>query len=67
MFRILDRYLLREVALTWLAATSVLLFILLTNQFAQVLGDAQSAELFTVLRGFDRGAMDDYVRLVARG
>ena len=39
MFRILDRYLLREVALTWLAATSVLLFILLTNQFAQVLGD----------------------------
>ena len=39
MFRILDRYLLREVALTWLAVTSVLLFILLTNQFAQVLGD----------------------------
>ncbi len=39
MIRILDRYLLREVALTWLAVTSVLLFILLTNQFAQVLGD----------------------------
>jgi len=39
MFRILDRYLLREVAQTWLAVTSVLLFILLTNQFAQVLGD----------------------------
>ncbi len=39
MFRILDRYLFREVALTWLAVTSVLLFILLTNQFAQVLGD----------------------------
>lgn len=39
MFRILDRYLLKEVAQTWLAVTSVLLFILLTNQFAQVLGD----------------------------
>lgn len=39
MLRILDRYLLREVAQTWLAVTSVLLFILLTNQFAQVLGD----------------------------
>lgn len=39
MLRILDRYLLKEVALTWLAVTSVLLFILLTNQFAQVLGD----------------------------
>ena len=39
MFRILDRYLFREVAQSWLAVTSVLLFILLTNQFAQVLGD----------------------------
>lgn len=39
MLRILDRYLFREVALSWLAVTSVLLFILLTNQFAQVLGD----------------------------
>lgn len=39
MFRILDRYLLKEVAVTWLATTSILLFILLTNQFAQVLGD----------------------------
>ena len=33
---------------------------------APVLGDAQCAELFAVLRGFDSGAMDDYVRLVAR-
>lgn len=39
MLRILDRYLFREVATTWLAVTSVLLFILLTNQFATVLGD----------------------------
>jgi lipopolysaccharide export system permease protein len=39
MFRILDRYIFREVAQTWLAVTVVLLFILLTNQFAQVLGD----------------------------
>ncbi|MCG8546110.1 MAG: MmgE/PrpD family protein [Alphaproteobacteria bacterium] len=33
---------------------------------APVLGDAPCAELFDVLRGFDRGAMADYVRLVAR-
>ena len=39
MLRILDRYLFREVAQSWLAVTSILLFILLTNQFAQVLGD----------------------------
>ncbi len=45
MFRILDRYLLREVAQTWLAVTSVLLFILLTNQFAQVLGDVAKDKL----------------------
>ena len=40
MFRILDRYILREVAQTWLAVTGVLLFILLSNQFARVLGEA---------------------------
>lgn len=45
MFRILDRYILREVALTWLAVTSVLFFILLTNQFAQVLGDVAKDKL----------------------
>ena len=45
MFRILDRYILREVAQTWLAVTSVLLFILLTNQFAQVLGDVAKDKL----------------------
>jgi lipopolysaccharide export system permease protein len=35
--RILDRYILREVVLTWLAVTGVLLVILLTNQLARVL------------------------------
>ncbi len=39
MFRILDRYIFREVAETWAAVTGVLLLILLTNQFAKVLGD----------------------------
>ena len=35
--RILDRYILKEVVLTWLAVTGVLLIILLTNQLARVL------------------------------
>jgi lipopolysaccharide export system permease protein len=39
MFRILDRYIFREVALTWLAVTVVLQFILLTQQFAKLLGE----------------------------
>ena len=39
MFRILDRYIFREVALTWLAVTAVLEFILLTQQFAKLLGE----------------------------
>ena len=38
--RTLDRYLLREVAETWLAVTSVLLVILLSNQLARVLSQA---------------------------
>ncbi|HJS22596.1 MAG TPA: LPS export ABC transporter permease LptF [Steroidobacteraceae bacterium] len=37
MFRILDRYILREVTLSWLAVTGVLLVILLSNQLARVL------------------------------
>jgi len=45
MFRILDRYIFREVALTWAAVTVVLLFILLTNQFAKVLGDVAKDKL----------------------
>jgi lipopolysaccharide export system permease protein len=38
--RILDRYILREVTLTWFAVTGVLLIILVTNQMAQVLSRA---------------------------
>lgn len=45
MLRILDRYIFREVAQTWAAVTLVLLFILLTNQFAQVLGDVAKDRL----------------------
>jgi lipopolysaccharide export system permease protein len=40
VFRILDRYILREVTLTWLAVTGVLLVILVTNQLARVLQQA---------------------------
>jgi len=45
MAAIANRYILRETALTWLAVTAVLLLILVTNQFAQVLGDAASNRL----------------------
>jgi len=37
LLRILDRYILREVVLNWVAVTGVLLAILLTNQIARVL------------------------------
>ena len=54
MSSILSRYLLKETAQTWLVVTVVLLLILLTNQFAQVLGDAAANKLpkdlvFTVM------------------
>lgn len=45
MLRILDRYLFREIATTWLGVTFVLLLILLTNQFARVLGDVAKGKL----------------------
>lgn len=45
MFATLDRYLLREVVTTFLSVTGVLLFILLSNQFAQVLGEAAAGRL----------------------
>lgn len=45
MFRILDRYIFREIASTWLGVTFVLLMILLTNQFARVLGDVAKGKL----------------------
>ncbi len=42
MGRILDRYILRQVASSWLGVTAVLLLILLTNQVARVLDRAAS-------------------------
>jgi len=38
VFRILDRYVLREVTVTWVAVTGVLLAILVSNQLARILG-----------------------------
>lgn len=45
MRRILDRYIFREIASTWLGVTLVLLLILLTNQFARILGDVAKGKL----------------------
>jgi lipopolysaccharide export system permease protein len=45
MLRVLDRYIFREIAASWLAVTLVLLMILLTNQFARVLGDVANGSL----------------------
>jgi len=45
MTRILDRYIFREITVTWFGVTSVLLLILLTNQFARVLGDVAKGKL----------------------
>lgn len=45
MIRILDRYIFREIASSWLGVTLVLLMILLTNQFARVLGDVAKGKL----------------------
>jgi lipopolysaccharide export system permease protein len=44
LLRILDRYILREVAVSWLAVTGVLLAILLTNQVARVLERAAESQ-----------------------
>ena len=45
MARILQNYVLRETAQTWFVTTLVLLVILVTYQFTEVLGDAASAKL----------------------
>ena len=45
MRRILDRYIFKEIATTWLGVTIVLLLILLTNQFARILGDVAKGKL----------------------
>ena len=44
MLRIFDRYILREVVVSWLAVTGVLLAILLTNQIARVLERAAESQ-----------------------
>ncbi len=58
MLRILDRYIFREIATTWLGVTMVLLMILLTNQFARVLGDVAKGNLM-------KGAAFDVIGLSA--
>jgi len=45
MTGLLHRYLLREIFQTWLAVTLVLLLILVTNQFASVVGEAAANKL----------------------
>ena len=58
MLRILDRYIFREIASAWLGVTLVLLLILLTNQFARVLGDVAKGKL-------PKGAAFDVIGLSA--
>lgn len=45
MTRIIDRYLVRETSLTWVAVTAILMLILLSNRFALLLGDAAAGRL----------------------
>jgi lipopolysaccharide export system permease protein len=54
----LDRYVLREVVQAWLAVTGVLLVILVSNELAQILG--QAAE-----RGYPRGVILDLIGLTS--
>lgn len=56
--RTVDRYILREVGLSWLAVTGVLLAILVSNQLAQVLG--QAAE-----RGYPREVIFGLIGLMS--
>ncbi|MEQ1581616.1 MAG: LPS export ABC transporter permease LptF [Steroidobacteraceae bacterium] len=58
MLRILDRYVLREVAVTWVAVTGVLLVILMFSQLAQVLGQAAAG-------GFPRSTILSLLALTA--
>jgi len=56
LLRILDRYILREVIVSWLGVTGVLLAILITNQVASVL--ARAAE-----SGYPRGVVLELISL----
>jgi lipopolysaccharide export system permease protein len=44
LLRILDRYVLREVVVSWLSVSGVLLTIMLTNQVARVLERAADSQ-----------------------
>jgi lipopolysaccharide export system permease protein len=58
LLRILDRYILREVVVSWLAVTGVLLAILLTNQVARVLERAAESQ-------YPRGVVVELIMLGA--
>lgn len=58
MRRILDRHILREVVTTWLAVTTVLLVVLLTNQVARVLDRAAESQ-------YPRGVVAELIALSA--
>lgn len=58
--RTLDRYIFREVALTWIAVTAVLLVILLSNQLARVLSQAAAND-------FPRGVVLSLIALTSAG
>jgi len=58
--RILDRYIFREVAVTWVAVTFVLLVILLANQLARVLSQAAA-------NNFPRGVVLSLIGLTSAG
>ena len=58
MLRILDRYILREVAMSWLSVSGVLLAIMLTDQVARVLERAAEG-------GFPRGVVFELIMLGA--
>ena len=45
MFRIIDKYILKEILSTWLVVMLTLLGVLLTNQFARILGDVAKDKL----------------------
>ena len=45
MFSLINRYIFREALASWLLVTGVLMFILLSNQFAEVLADAAANRL----------------------
>ena len=58
MLRILERYILREVVVSWLSVSGVLLAIMLTNQVARVLGLAAE-------RQYPRGVIFELIMLGA--